>query len=98
MKNWLPLEFASSLCTPLILMAHILYPSNFQKSERLPLKITQTIYHYFTEKPWLPMADIIVVGYGNGVQLFQRKAIIDLDCAKDQSVTALLSLHSQQFI
>ena len=43
------------------------------------------------------MADIIVVGYGNGVQLFQRKAIIDLARANDHSVTALLSLHIQQF-
>ena len=43
------------------------------------------------------MADNIVVGYGNGVQLFQRKALIDLDKASDHSVTALLSLHIQQF-
>ena len=43
------------------------------------------------------MEENIVVGYGNGVQLFQRKAIIDLDRANDHSVTALLSLHIQQF-
>ena len=27
------------------------------------------------------MADIIVVGYGNGVQMFQRRAIIEIDKA-----------------
>ena len=43
------------------------------------------------------MADNIVVGYGNGVQLFQRKAIIEIDKANYHSVTALLSLHIQQF-
>ena len=44
------------------------------------------------------MADIIVVGCCNGVQLFQRKAIIDPDRANDPSVTTLLSLPIQQFI
>ena len=43
------------------------------------------------------MADIIVVGYGNGVQLFHRKAIIDLDRANDHSATASISLHIQHF-
>ena len=43
------------------------------------------------------MADIIVVGYDNGVQLFQRKPIIDLARTNYHSVTALLSLHIQQF-
>ena len=43
------------------------------------------------------MADNIVVGYGNGVQMFQRKAIIGIDKANYHSLTALLSLHIQQF-
>ena len=43
------------------------------------------------------MADNIVVDYGNGVQLFQSKAMIETDKANYHSVTALLSLHIQQF-
>ena len=43
------------------------------------------------------MADNIVIGFGNGVQLFQRKAIIDIARANDHSVTALFSLHIQKF-
>ena len=43
------------------------------------------------------MAENIVVGYGNGVQLFQRKAIIDLDRANDHSATGLIYLHIQPF-
>ena len=58
---------------------------------------TRSCFYYFAEKPWLTMADIIVVGYGNSVQYFQRKSIIDLDRANDHSVMALLSLHIQQF-
>ena len=62
-----------------------------------PPKNYTLLFYYFAEKHWLPMADIIVVGYGNGVQLFQRKTIIDIDKANYHSVTALLSLHIQQF-
>ena len=43
------------------------------------------------------MTDIIVVDYGKGVQLFQRKGIIDHARANNDSVTALLCLHIQQF-
>ena len=35
---------------------------------------------------------------GNGVQLFQRKAIIDLARATNHSITALLSLHILQLL
>ena len=57
-----------------------------------PLKITRTLFYYFAEKPWLPMADNIVVGYGNGVQMFQRRAIIEIDKANYHSVTAFYLL------
>ena len=43
------------------------------------------------------MADNIVVGYGNGVQMFQRRAIIEIDKANYHSVTAFLSFNIQQF-
>ena len=38
------------------------------------------------------MADNIVVGYGNGVQMFQRRAIIEIDKVNDHSVTAFYLL------
>ena len=78
---------------PLILVVYVLSG----KVKVPPLQITRTLFYYFAEKPWLPLADIIVAGYGNGFQLIQRKAIIDLDRANNRSVTALLSLHIQQF-
>ena len=49
-------------------------------------------YYYFADKPWLPMADNIVVGYGNGVQMFQRRAIIEIDKANYHSITAFYLL------
>ena len=55
-----------------------------------PKNYTHPFFYYFAVKLWLPIADIIVVGYGNGVQLFHRKAVIDLDRANGHSVTALL--------
>ena len=64
----------------------------------IPMNNFLLFQYYFAEKPWLPMADIIVVSYDNGVQLFQRKAIIDLARATDHSITALFSLHILQLL
>ena len=43
------------------------------------------------------MAGIIVVGYDNGSPIVSKKSLIDLARVNDHSVTALLSLHIQQF-
>ena len=84
------------LMYPLMSAVYIWTPTHFW-GKGPPHKNYRHLFYYFAEKPWLPMADIIVVGCGNSVRLFQRKAIIDLARANDHSVTALLSLHIQQF-
>ena len=91
MKYWLPQRIY-----PLISAVYIWIPPPPFWDIETPLKITYTLFYYFEVQSWLPMTYINVVGYDNGVQLFKRKAIIELSRANDHSATALLSIHIQQ--